>query len=395
MDALASSRDRNKRHEHMMTDAVRGGSSSANAIFGRLRVWRPLLLLVVLPTLLTAAFEYFVAANQYESEAHFIVRSNEQSGAALGSGLGQILGINPPAQSEAHSIGDYLLSHDAVAAVDKQIDLPTVFRRPEADIFSRLGSDRPAPEALLKYYRKQISVSYSTDTGITTLNVRAFRPTDAEALAQALLQLGEAKVNTFNQRALNNTLGVARRQLDEAEADASLAQNNVTGLRQEQRDIDPARSSAAGITMATGLEGQLAQARAQLATMGRAVVPTSPQYVAMASQVRALSAQVDSERSRLAGSSGSMAPALGAYEGLQLHQQFAAKRYEFAATALATARATAMKQQLFVVRVVEPNLPERSLYPHRSKIVATVFFALLVAYAIGWLILAGVREHAA
>lgn len=47
-----------------------------------------------------------------------------------------------------------------------------------------------------------------------------------------------------------------------------------------------------------------------------------------------------------------------------------------------------------MVRVVEPNLPVKALYPQRLKIVATVFFALALAYAIGWLILAGVREHA-
>jgi capsular polysaccharide transport system permease protein len=46
------------------------------------------------------------------------------------------------------------------------------------------------------------------------------------------------------------------------------------------------------------------------------------------------------------------------------------------------------------VRVVEPNLPGKALHPQRLKITATVFFSLLLSYAVGWLILAGVREHA-
>jgi capsular polysaccharide transport system permease protein len=35
----------------------------------------------------------------------------------------------------------------------------------------------------------------------------------------------------------------------------------------------------------------------------------------------------------------------------------------------------------------------KSLYPERGRIVITVFFSLLIAYAVGWLMLAGVREH--
>jgi len=48
-----------------------------------------------------------------------------------------------------------------------------------------------------------------------------------------------------------------------------------------------------------------------------------------------------------------------------------------------------------VVNVVRPNLPERALFPKASMMIATVFLALLLSYAIGWLMLAGMREHAA
>jgi capsular polysaccharide transport system permease protein len=63
--------------------------------------------------------------------------------------------------------------------------------------------------------------------------------------------------------------------------------------------------------------------------------------------------------------------------------------------ALENARLQAMRQQLFVVDVVRPNLPERALFPRRTMMVATVFLALLLSYSIGWLIIAGMREHAA
>lgn len=372
--------------------------SSASGFAERARkiVIHPFFLIVIVPTLLVATVQYFVVANQYESQADFIVRRGDQVGAVSGSGLGQLLGLGGAGDgAEARSLVDYLTSHDAVAALRKDADLINVFRRQEADPISRLHSASPPSESLLKYFRRQVSISSDTDTGVTVLKARAFRPQDAQMLTERLLQLGEKQVNTYNQRGLKDSLAVAREQLAEAEAGVAASQRDVTGFRQGERDIDPGRTSAANITMATAMQQQLAQARAQLATMGRAVAPTSPQYVAMASQVRSLEAQVNAAQGHLTGSSRSIAPDLGAYESLQLRQQFAAKRYEAAAAALETVRATAMKQQLFVVRVVEPNLPQKSLYPERLKSVLTVFFGLLVAYGIGWLIMAGVREHAA
>lgn len=371
-----------------------GGPASAPAAREGFRASRTFLLAVLLPTLLVAAFQYLVAADQYESEAHFIVRGAQPVGGA--NGLGQLLGLGGgnTSAAEAHGVGDYLLSHDAVAAARRALDLPAIFQRPEADPVTRLWPAHPTPEALLKYYRRQVEVRFDAETGITALTVRAFRPTDAHDLAETLLRLGEARINTLNQRSLDNGLSVARRQLTEAEAGLAEAQTALTRFRQDGGDIDPERTSAAQITLASGLMQQLAQARGQLDGMRRSVAPDSPQYVALANQVRALEVQTAAAQGRLTGSAGSIAPGLGTYEGLRLRQQFAAKRYEAAAQTLEAARERSLTQQTFLVRVVEPNLPGKALHPKRLKIVATVFFCLLLSYAVGWLILAGVREHA-
>lgn len=358
---------------------------------------RPFFLLVILPTLAVAAFEYLVAADQYESEAHFIVRGARSAGAGGGGGgaLGQMLGLpGGMTAADTHSVADYLQSHDAVAAVQRTIDLPTLFRRPEADPVTRLWSSDPPPETLLKYYRRQVDVVHESETGITKLSVRAFRPADAQQLTESLLALGEARVNALNERALGNALTVAQKQLLEAEAGVTQAQVALTGFRQSHGDIDPERTSAAQITLAASLEQQLALARAQLSSLAASVGTDSPQYIALAGQVRALEAQTAGSRGRLAGQAGAKATELGLYESLRLRQEFAAKRYQAAAAGLEGAREEAMKQQQFIVRVVEPNRPGKALYPERLKIVATVFVGLLLLYGVGWLILAGVREHA-
>ncbi|PMX87360.1 lipopolysaccharide biosynthesis protein, partial [Pseudomonas sp. GW460-C3] len=87
--------------------------------------------------------------------------------------------------------------------------LASLFQRPEIDLLSRLWQ-QAAPETLLKYYRKQVNLHYSSETGITTMTVRAFRPDDAYRIASTLLDIGEARVNTLNKRGYDDALRVTR-----------------------------------------------------------------------------------------------------------------------------------------------------------------------------------------
>lgn len=361
---------------------------------------RAFLSIVILPTLIVAAYFFIVASDQYESEADFIVRASQESSQAAPTGLGQVLSMAGGAsesQSGAMSVGDYLSSHDAVAALRGHDQLVERFQRPNIDFFSRLHPADPAPESLLKYYKRHVDVDYSSDTGIAVLRVRSFNPQDSYAIINALLKLGEQRVNQLNKRAYEDTVAVARQQLDEAEDAVARSQTTMTDYRQSNSDIDPVGSGEAQIKLVSGLQTTLASAKAELASMAGTIRPDSPQYVALAARIRALQAQVAVQSHQLAGVSPqkTIATKLGGYEELRLRQDFAAKRYAAAAAAFEQARERAMKQQLFVVRVVEPNLPVKSTYPKRWTILGTVFAGLMLLYGISWLIVAGVKEHAA
>jgi capsular polysaccharide transport system permease protein len=358
---------------------------------------RAFLLIVVLPTILTAAYFYIIAADQYQSEAHFIVRAANQQGRPS-TGFGQLLGIaggSTQAESEASSVSDYLQSHDAVSALQKKINLVAMFRRDNADIVSRLHPAQPTPETLLKYYRRKVNVHYDSDAGITDLTVKAFTRQDAYTLATLLLELGEQRVNEMNRRSYEDAVRSSRRQLDQAEDAVTAIQSRMTGFRQAQEDIDPEGTGQAQIKLVSELNGNLAAARSQLQSMSNTLSHSSPQYVAMRRQVESLSAEIAHQSSKLAGGRSNIASSLGSYEDLRIRQEFAGKRYEMAAAAFDKAREEARDQQLYVVRVVNPNMPVKSLFPQRGKILATTLIALLLIYSIGWLIAAGVKEHAA
>jgi capsular polysaccharide transport system permease protein len=373
------------------------GPSAAQRLFDWLWARRAFILVVVAPTLVLTIYYYLIAANQYQSEAHFVIRAADSSSAAPTSGFSQLLGLGSgmsTSQSEANSVSDYLVSHDAVQSLRANDDLVDRFRRPEADFISKLKVANPTPEALLKYYRGKVSVHTDQNTGSTVLSVRAFRAADAYDIIQKLLSLGEQRVNALNTRSYNDSVSMARQQLAQAEDGIAAIQTRMTAFRQARGDIDPQASGDAQIKLVSTLNADLVAARAQLSTMGALISHSSPQYVALARSVRSLEGEVAAQSSRTAGGSSTIATDLGSYEDLRLRQQFAAKRYEAAAAALEKAVDQAQRQQLYLVRIVQPNMPVKSLFPQRARIVITVFFGLLLAYSIGWLIAAGVREHA-
>lgn len=361
--------------------------------WGRRNKW--FLIVVVVPTLLVAAYYYLVAADKYQSEAHFVVKTGD-SAPLPSSGFSQLLNLaggTSQSRSDALGVNDYLDSQQAVIRLNARVNLVERFRRPEADWATRLWFSHPTPEMLLKYYRKQVDVKFNDESGITTLKVRAYRPEDSYAIISQLLQLGEERVNEINRRSQEDALANARRQLADAENSLIGIQSQLTAFRQQRGDIDPEGSGKAQLGLVTSLQGQLTNARAQLNAMRGIISPNSPQYIAMAARERALAAQVAGQAGKLTNGGGAIASRLGSYQDLQIRHDFASKRYEVAAAALEKARETAMKQQLYIVRVVDPNMPVKSEYPERGKIVLTVLLSLLVAYGIGWLLAAGVREH--
>lgn len=384
---------------HGVFDLPAGEQVPQTALISRAGKWArrnlAFLAIVVAPSLLTAAYFYLLAADQYQSEAHFVVRTADASpGPSVG--VGQLLGIGgavSQSRSDALSVNDYLSSQELVDRLGRRLDLETMFRRPEADILSRMADSAP-PEAKLKYLRKRVDVVFSEESGITSLKVRSFRPQDSRDILEAMLKLGEERVNLLNARTDRDGLKSARSQLVEAEQGLMSVQERLTHFRRAGADIDPTTTGRAQIGLVSTLEASLSQARSQLAAMRGIITPSSPQYVALAARVRALEGQVAAQGSKMTEGGQAIATNMGGYENLQIRQQFAAKRYENAAANLERKRDQVARQQLYIIRVVDPNLPVRSEFPQRGRIVITVFFSLFVAYGIIWLTFAGIREHA-
>lgn len=76
-----------------------------------------------------------------------------------------------------------------------------------------------------------------------------------------------------------------------------------------------------------------------------------------------------------------------------LNRELADKELVQATAALLGAQQDARRQRLYLERVVDPSLPDQPSEPRRLRLLLTVFLSALIAYAVGWLIWAGIREH--
>ena len=151
---------------------------------------------VVLPTVCAATYFTFIAADQYASETRFLVRSPQRASAGLISGFLQSTGF-VRAQDDSYAITDFIKSRDAVVRLVEKGPSPRGVRpaggrHAVARFPGPFWSGTIRLEALFRYYLGFIKVQTDNASGISTLEVRAFRPDDARNIAMALLDEAEA-----------------------------------------------------------------------------------------------------------------------------------------------------------------------------------------------------------
>jgi capsular polysaccharide transport system permease protein len=231
------------------------------------------------------------------------------------------------------------------------------------------------------------------ESGLALLEVQAFTPEDAYRLNARLLDLSEALVNRLNQRAEGRAIAEAEQRVTEAEARVRNARVSISAFRNQQDLLDPTKQAAGVLEVSNKLVAEQAALQAQLDLMLR-VAPRNPAIPALRNRVAAVGRAIATQNGRAVGTPTGIASKLSAYEKLAAEQEFATQMLTASNTALETARTEAQKQQFYVERVVEPNLPDEPLLPRRLKRILVVFAASLGLYFIGWMLVVGILEHA-
>lgn len=349
---------------------------------------------VLLPTLVASLYFGVIASDVYISESRFVVRNPQRQ--AVTSGLGSLLqgtGFSR-SQDDTYSVHDYVLSRDALHELDQQLKVRKEFSKEDIDFVNRFPGLSPDDsfEAFYRHYRKYVAIDYDTVSSITTLYVRAYTADEARNINDLLLQMGERLVNNLNTRSRQDLIQVAQKEVATAEERSKVAAVALSGYRGKQALFDPDRQSALQLQGVAKLQEELLSAEAQLAQL-RQLSPDNPQIPALKSRVEALRKTIGSEGSKVAGADGSFTSKSTVYDRLQLEKVFAERQLATALAALESARNEAQRKQLYLERLVQPNLPDKALEPRRIRSVLMVFALGLVLWGVVSLVVASVKEH--
>ncbi|MEO8281119.1 MAG: hypothetical protein ABI564_15580 [Ideonella sp.] len=371
----------------------------SNKSRGPLRLLRNKLFVafVLIPFTLSAIYFGLIASDVYISESRFVVRTPQRM--QQPSVIGALLQGSSftRAQDDAFTVHDYIQSRDALLELDRQHRLKAVFTKPEIDLFNRfpgpLASDNF--ESFFKYYADHVSVEFDAASSITTLRVRSFQPDTSLAINASLLALSERLVNKINDRGRKDMIQYAAAEVAEAETKAKGAALAVATYRNQRAVFDPERQSALQLQQVSKLQDDLIATKLQLAQIS-SLSPQNPQIGALQKRVAGLEANMAAEMAKVAGGGANTFSNKAAdYERLQLERTFAERQVASALTSLENARNEARRQQLYLERVVQPNLPDYALEPRRLRNVLATLLLGLIGWGIASMLLSGVKEHQA
>lgn len=350
-------------------------------------------LAVIVPTALAIVYFGLIASDVYTSESRFVVRSPQRQAP---SGLGALLqgaGFSR-AQDDSFTVHDFALSRDALKEINSTLGVDKAYGSSQIDLFSRFGGfgTDNSFEALHRYYQKKVEMQSDTTSSISTLTVRAYTAQDARNINQKLLDLSEALVNRLNERGRQDLIRFAAVEVTDAEAKAKAAALSLSAYRSAEGVVDPERQATVQLQQVAKLQDELIATKTQLAQL-KTFAPQNPQIASLQERAATLQAAMSAETSKVMGGERSLTNKAADYQRLALERDFADKQLASALVSLELARNEAQRKQVYLERIVLPNLPDMATEPRRLRGILSTFVLGLMAWGILSMLLAGVREH--
>lgn len=348
---------------------------------------------VVVPTLISILYFGVFASNVYVSESSFVVRSPDKQST---SGLGLLLKTSGfgTAGDEIYAAQSYLLSRDALKALNQRDDFRKSYSSSKISIFDRFNGFGFSGtfEDLFKYYQKKVNVEQDSTSSIVTLGVHAYSPSDAQRFNEQLLEMAEATVNHLNERGRMDLVRYAQREVGEAKAKSQGAALALSAFRNQEGVVDPEKQATVQLQMISKLQDELILTRTQLREL-RAFAPQNPQIAVLETRAKGLTQEVNEQLGQVAGNSRSLSSRTARYQRLALESQFADRQLASAMASLEDARNEARRKQAYVERIVSPNKPDEALEPRRLRGILSTLILGFAAWAIISMLMAGMLEH--
>jgi capsular polysaccharide transport system permease protein len=388
--------------------AYRGGSFAARRGARAIRVltFALFVALVVIPNIVTSVYLGLLASDQYITEAKFTVSSGAIPKL---DALGSVTGVPSMEIFQDTQIAvNYIGSRAMVEQLERKVDLRDAYGSERIDWLARFNKSKPI-EKFTDYwannwFTKMCDVSISLPSGIVTLKVRAFSPSDARRIADAVIELSEQQINNLNDRMWRDTVQFSELELQRAGARLKAARVQYEQARNIEGLLDVRQTSDALSGLLAQLETDSLTAQQAYQTQSQYVAETAPQLRVLKARIDAMNSQiaelktqitVRKEKSISAIAEKALSGKMTKFAELDLEQQIATQRYSSAVSAVQAARIMGENKMIYLHQIVAPALPEESLYPRRWLTFGIISLASLLAWGASVGVVMFVRNHMA
>jgi capsular polysaccharide transport system permease protein len=364
------------------------------------------IIFVLAPAIAVALYFAFIASNQYTVETRFAVRTLESetgqgdSGGASGGAGGAGSGGSSPftftaTGQNAYIVTSYIKSRAAVDDISKKLNLREVFRRPEADFWAQLSKDASI-DKLTTYWNSMVDTYIDAPSGIVTLRVRAFRREDAVAIAQSLLIGSEELVNRISERARQDAMVNAEKEVKKAFGAVEQSLTELRKFRDQFGVIDPGQASTQIGSLLMPLISEKIRIENELFVASREMAADSPIVRVLKDKLDSMTAQVNDLRSKLTGvkgDGGTVSSYIAKFEELEMQRILNEKFYALAQADFERAQLRANRQSIYLTVFDPPSMPEESRYPKRFAFSIIFALSILIIWSIIVMIIASVQDH--
>lgn len=364
----------------------------------RRRTALSLLAFVLLPTAVTGAYEFGIAADQYSSSFQFVVRHQVPEDVGHGSVMSALSGSNPmlAAVEDPEVVTQYIGSHQILHDLEGQISMAEIYGTAKADWLTRLAPGA-SQEEKLRFWRDMVRPFFDLTSAVVTVDAHAFSPQDAKLVAAAVLAASERMVNRMSSEARTRAMAYAQANVNEARNKLRADETAIARYRNTHDILFPQMTAGVSNSVLQRLRSQLADARATVGSlMAAGQNAASVQVEILNRRITATTAEISRLDGTMTGSSAAvptLASVLRGYDALTVDEKLDRQLYASDLTALQVARNVADQQQVYLETFVRPNLPVTSTYPRRWLITSETAVAAFVVWCLGMLLIHGVRDH--
>lgn len=354
-------------------------------------------LIVLIPAVAVCWYLYKVADDQFASTVAFSVRK-EEAGSAV-EFLGGIAGISTGSTSDADILYKFIQSQELVQSVDDQLDLRSIYSRPEWDPVFAFDPDGTI-EDLLSYWSRMVRISYDSSTGLIELRVLAFSSEDATKIALTVFDKSSEMINRLTSIARKDTIGYTEAELQKAVNRLKDARSAMTQFRNEYQIVDPEADIQAQMGLLNTLQTQLAEAYIDLDLLRDSTRQNDPRVKQAELRIFVIEKRVAAERHKL-GAVGSnvsndeqsFSNVMGVFERLTVDLEFAQASYLSALATYDAAVAEAQRQSRYLAAHIRPTKAEKAEFPDRLTISFVFVLFILFGWAIAVLIYYSIRDR--